>query len=181
MTGNRRIDRVLAEDFLGDLEHRPLSEVRELRAEAEQEEADVSYLRRLLQGRIDIITAELAHRSGGETASLVDDLPRILGEEDRAPARGLGRYTAVEPSRVDAHRRAGEALVADVDLSDVGVRSTEELTHALETYAAEEGGLSQKRHAIHAVMDACAAEITRRYRDGEADVADLLSSDPAGS
>lgn len=170
----RRSDRVLDPDYLTDLGSRPLAEVRALRDEAEQEEADVSYLRRLLQGRIDIVRAELARRSEDGTASLLDALPRILSEHSAGPPRGLGRRPGVEPSRADAHRRSVEALVADVDLDDVGARSDDELRRALEVYSTEERNLSASRRAIHGVLDRCAAEIARRYREGEADVAELL-------
>jgi hypothetical protein len=175
--GNRRIDRVLAEDYLDQLQEAPLAEVRALRTEAEQEEVDLSYLRRLVQGRIDIVRAELNRREGGGAGGgggLVESLADILADEPRAPARGLGRHSTVEPSRADSHRRYVEALVADVDLSDVANRSSDELAHSMRTLSEEEQTLSRKRRAVQAVMDACSAEITRRYRDGEADVATLL-------
>ena len=178
--GNRRIDRVLAEDFLDGLQGLPLREVRELRADAEQEEVDLSYLRRMVQGRLDILRAELNRRDGTGAQDLVQGLAAILADEPRAPARGLGRHTTVEPSRADSHRRYVEALVADVDLSDVSARSTDELAHALRTLSEEERGLSGKRRQVQQVMDACGAEITRRYRDGEADVSTLLSEQPTG-
>lgn len=173
--GNRRSDRVLGPDYLADLGTRPLTEVRALRDQAEQEEADVSYLRRLLQGRIDIVRAELARRSEGGSTSLLDALPQILSEHNSGPPRGLGRREGVEPSRADAHRRAVETLVADVDLDDVGARSDDELHRALERYQTEEQTLSANRHEIHGVLDRCAAEIARRYREGEADVSELLN------
>ena len=177
--GNRRIDRVLADDYLDQLQSVELSELRVLRTEAEQEEVDLSYLRRMVQGRIDIVRAELNRREGSGTGgSLVEGLAGILADEPRAPARGLGRHTTVEPSRADSHRRYVEALVADVDLSDVSIRSSDELAHAMRTLSEEEQKLSTKRRAVQAVMDACSAEITRRYRDGEADVATLLSEQP---
>lgn len=173
--GNRRSDRVLAPDYLAELGTRPLTEVRALRDQAEQEEADISYLRRLLQGRIDIVRAELARRSEEGPTSLIDALPQILSEHNAGPPRGGGRRTGVEPSQADAHRRAVESLVADVDLDDVGVRTDDELHRAVEIYRAEEQTLSANRHAIHGVLDRCAAEIARRYRDGEADVSELLN------
>ena len=176
--GNRRIDRVLAEGFLEGLRDLPLAEVRELRTEAEQEEVDLSYLRRMIQGRLDILRAELNRRDSSSNATLVEGLASILADEPRAPARGLGRHTTVEPSRADSHRRYVEALVADVDLSDVSARSTDELAHAMRTLSEEEQGISGKRRAVQKVMDACSAEITRRYRDGEADVATLLGDQP---
>ena len=177
--GNRRIDRVLAEDFLTGLPAQSIEDIRTLRAEAEQEEADVSYIRRLLQGRIDIINAELERRRGDSGASLVDALPQILADE-RGEPHGLGQYRTVEPSRVDQHRRRVEALVANVDISNVNAHSDDELNKALETLAAEEREMSETRRRIQVGVDACAAEITRRYREGEADVEDLLPSEQGG-
>jgi hypothetical protein len=179
--GNRRIDRVLAEDYLDGLRDLPMSEVRHLRTDAEQEEVDLSYLRRMIQGRLDILRAELNRRDSASTDTLVEGLAAILADEPRAPARGSGRHSTVEPSRADSHRRYVEALVADVDLSDTGARSTDELAHAMRTLSEEEQGISTKRRAVQAVMDACSAEITRRYRDGEADVATLLGEQPTGA
>jgi hypothetical protein len=183
--GKRRLDRVLSADYLSELTTSPLPDVRALRDEAEQEEVDLSYLRRLLQGRIDILRAELARReSGGEGGSLLAELPRILGEGQRSAPRGMGRNSAVEPSRAGESRRYVESLVSDADLSDVTSRSDDELRGALETLTAAEHDVSAQRKQVHGVLDACSAEITRRYRDGEADVGDLLASapqPPAGS
>jgi hypothetical protein len=176
--GNRRIDRVLSEDYLDGLSAMPLADVRALRNEAEQEEADLSYLRRLLQGRVDIIKAELARRRGelGESGSIIEQLPRILADE-RAPARGLGRHVVIEPSRVDEHRRLVERLVADSDLSALAGRTADQLGETLVRFGEHERDISEQRRAVQAVMDACAAEITRRYREGEADVSALLPSE----
>ncbi len=176
--GNRRIDRVLAEGYLEGLSQLSLDDVRTRRAEAEQEEADLSYIRRMIQGRLDILRAEMNRRDGALTGSLVEGLSTILADEPRGAARGMGRHITVEPSRIDSHRRYVEALVADVDLSDVSARSTDELAHALRTLSEEERAVSAKRRALHDVLDACSAEITRRYREGEADVGALLASQP---
>ena len=176
--GTRRIDRVLAEDYLSGIGSVEIAELRELRREAEQEEVDLSYIRRMVQGRLDVIRAELNRRDGTGNADLVQGLAAILADEPRAPARGLGRHTTMEPSRTDSHRRYVEALVADVDLSDVTARSTDELAHAMRTLSEEEQTLSGKRREVQAVMDACSAEITRRYRDGEADIETILGEQP---
>ncbi|MGH8890426.1 MAG: aerial mycelium formation protein [Acidothermaceae bacterium] len=178
--GNRRIDRVLSEGYLDGLTDMSLADVRALRNEAEQEEADLSYLRRLLQGRVDIIQAELSRRRGelGESGSIIDQLPRILAD-DRAPARGLGRHTVIEPSRVDEHRRLVERLVADSDLSALAGRTADQLEETLARFGDHERDISEQRRAVQGVMDACAAEITRRYREGEADVSALLPSENA--
>ena len=173
---HRRIDRVLAEDYLDGLAARPLDEVREMRRDAEQEEVDLSYLRRILQGRLDILRAELARRSGNAGDSIVDSLAQILTDDHAAPSgpRGLGRHATLEPSRADSHRRHVEQLIADVDLSNPEAHDDASLQRVLQTLEAEEQDVSTKRRQVQTVMDACTAEITRRYREGEADPSDLL-------
>jgi hypothetical protein len=104
-------------------------------------------------------------------------LPQILADEGAPPApRGLGRHVAVEPSRADAHRRHVEQLIADVDLSNPAAHDDESLQRVLQTLEREEQDVSDKRREVQRVMDACTQEITRRYREGEADVNELLPS-----
>ncbi len=175
--GNRRIDRVLDPTFLADLSGKTMDDLRQCRRQAEQEEVDHSYVRRLLQGRIDIVRAEQARRSGGGDEDIVKQLARVLGDEQPAPAHGLGRHIAVEPSAPGAHRRDFEALLDDVTLSDVRARTDEELQGDLDTFTQKEQLVSTQRRAIQKVMDTCSDEIGRRYRDGEADVSQLLAGD----
>ncbi|HSP36363.1 MAG TPA: aerial mycelium formation protein [Frankiaceae bacterium] len=171
--GNRRIDKVLAEDYLAGLPDLPLADVRSLRDEAGQEETDLSYLRRLLQGRIDIVGAELARRRGTVDMRLVEELPRILAEQPRQPARGLGRYQSVEPSNAGATRRL-EEQIASIDVSGVGEQDEDSLRGVLDELQETEARISERRRAVQGVFDAASAEITGRYREGRADVADLL-------
>jgi hypothetical protein len=171
--GRRRIDRVLAEDFLDGLDDLDLDDVRARRRDAEQEEADLSYTRRMLQGRLDILRAEAAQRAGDDHGSLVDRLATILADSARAD-RGLGRHLTVEPSRVDEHRRSVEQAVADVGVSDVTTLSDEELQAAIERLDAMEHAVSELRRQVQTVVDALTAEVGRRYADGRADVADVL-------
>jgi hypothetical protein len=172
--GRRRIDLVLSVDFLEDLETATLDDVRQRRREAEQEDADLSYIRRMLQGRMDILRAELSRRSNGGDDKLVDHLSRILSDVGRAD-HGLGRYLTVEPSRVDEHRRAVEQVIADVGVSDVEGHSDDEVRAALARVEEFERGVSEDRQAVQQVMDALTAEVTRRYRTGAASVEDLLA------
>lgn len=172
--GRRRIDRVLGEDYLDGLADRPLDQVRALRHDAEQEEADLSYVRRLLQGRMDLVRAEQERRAASGGAPLIELLAQVLADGPRAD-RGSGRFLTVEPSRVDEHRREVEQIVADVGVSDVAARSDAELAASLEALVEHEQSVSGLRRRVQAVMDALTAEIGRRYRDGEADVASLLT------
>ena len=173
--GRRRIDKVLADDFVEGLTEFPLTKLRERRQEAEQEEADLSYVRRLLQGRMDIVRAELARRTGSMKGSLIDQLAGILADGPPGPPHGMGRHVTVEPSRISDHRRAVEQLVADAGVSDVVGRSETELAGSLTRLEEYERAVSRNRRRVQEVMDLCTAEIARRYQSGEATVDDLLA------
>ncbi|HWC35220.1 MAG TPA: aerial mycelium formation protein [Mycobacteriales bacterium] len=176
-TGNRRIDRLLAPDYLSGLAERSIEDIRAMRADAEQEETDLSYVRRLLQGRVDILRAERARRRGeGPSGSLVDSLPEILADE-RVPSHGLGRHAALEPSNVEVHRRHVESLVSESELSDPGALEDTTLDRYLDILTGEEAEVSRQRRTIQAVMDALTAELGRRYKDGVVDVSALLHTE----
>lgn len=170
--GRRRVDMVLAPEFVADLDTIDLSELRARRHEAEQEEADLSFLRRMLHGRIAIVEAEVARRAG-KPGSVVDDLVEILSDENRS-TRGSGRHLSVEPSRVDEHRRDVEQIVSDATISDVEARTDDELADAIARLKAHEAEVSEVRRDVQAVMDALTTQIGARYRDGSASVDDLL-------
>ena len=176
--GRRRIDRVLAPEYVRDLGELDLAEVRGRRDEAAQEETDLSYLRRLLHGRIDIVKAEQKRRREGGSSSVVERLVEILSDNVVGPApSGSGRHQTLEPSRAEAHRRHVEALVSDADLSDVGSLPDERLDLALRTYAAEEESVSQRRREVQKVVDLLNDEIGARYRAGSASVDTLLAAE----
>lgn len=175
--GRRRIDRVLSPDYTSEVEQRGLETVRELRDEAAQEETDLSYLRRMLHARIDIVRAEQRRRAEDGSASVVEELVGILSDNAVGPASGSGRYQTTEPSRAEAHRRHVEALVSDVDLSDVMSLSAEKLDVALRAYTAEEDSVSARRRDVQAVVDQLNEEIARRYREGAASVDELLAAE----
>lgn len=180
--GNRRIDRVLGPEFLRDLQGLQLEQLRQRCREAEAEEGDLSYLRRLLHGRIDIVQAEQARR-GRERASeampgaVIDELPGILaGTPRQVRGRGRMRHVGMDAPRTDRSRRRVERLVANVDLSDVSARTDDELARVLRTYQAEERQVSDVRNRVQVVLDRCSTELTRRYTEGEAAVADILAA-----
>ncbi|MFJ8230503.1 hypothetical protein ACIQ9E_11180 [Streptomyces sp. NPDC094448] len=228
-----------------------LPELRTLRRSSQQDEADLSYLRRLLQGRIDILRAELARRSGpgaveqgqdrerergrgrereraaaGDTgaaeapvvtgpaaptaaatgsasvpptappgsrtaaapgqgprtapavvpvaASVVDRLSEILAD---APSthRSSVRHVTVAPPHSEKYGRLAADMLADVELSDLQARTDDELYAAMARLVRYEQRVSRRRQLLQRTADDCSAEITRRYREGEAQVDDLLT------
>lgn len=170
-----RLDRVLSPDYVRGLSGLALRQVRARRDEAAQEETDLSYVRRILHARIDIVRAEQRRRQQGGTGSVLVDLTRILAANALAPATGSGRFQTLEPSRAASHRRQVEGLVSDVDLSDVGSCTDEQLQLALEAYSAEEASVSRRRREVQQVVDTLNAEIGARYARGDASVDDLLA------
>lgn len=149
-----------------------LSELREVRRTAQRKEADLSYVRRLLQGRIDILRAELARRSAPDLPVL-DRLSEIL--IDRPPRqRSSARHVTLGLPHDEEYRRQAEEMLAEVRLSDLAARTDEELRQGIGRLMRYEQRMSQLRQALQRTADDCGAEIARRYRDGEAHINDLL-------
>lgn len=172
--GRRRIDRVLGEGFAEHLEELAMPELRARRKDAEQEETDLSFLRRLIQGRLDLVHAEVERRGGAPQKDLVSSLTDILSEGSTRGSNSHARYLPMEPSRLDERRRYVEKVVADVDLSNATSLTEEQLDLAVIKLNELEADISHDRRLVQQVMDACTAEIGRRYREGNASVDDLL-------
>ncbi|WP_329027764.1 MULTISPECIES: ABC transporter substrate-binding protein [unclassified Streptomyces] len=149
-----------------------LPELRALRRDAQRDEADLSYVRRLVQGRIDILRAELARRRDPESP-VVDRLSEILTDAP-SPQRS-SRHVTLSTPRSDEYRRLAADSLAEIELSDLDARTDEELHTAMGRLVRYEQQVSRRRHRLQRTADGCGAEIARRYRDGEAQVDDLLA------
>ncbi|MDX2544865.1 aerial mycelium formation protein [Streptomyces sp. WI04-05B] len=155
-----------------------LSELRALRRDAQRDEADLSYVRRLLQGRIDILRAELARRGPTSVVavgegSVVERLSEILTD---APARhrSSARHLTLGTPHSEEYGQLAAEMLAEVELSDLDARTDPELTAAMGRLVGYEQQVSQRRQGLQRTADDCSGEITRRYREGEAQVEDLL-------
>lgn len=156
-----------------DLTALRLPELRALRRDAQRDEADLSYVRRLVQGRIDILRAELARRRAPESP-VVDRLSEILADAP-SPHRSSARHVTLSTPRSDEYRKLAAETLAEVELSDLDARTDEELHTAMGRLVRYEQQVSRRRHRLQRTADGCGAEIARRYRDGEAQVDDLLA------
>jgi hypothetical protein len=175
--GGAAVDELLDPAFLENALAQPMTEIRRLRRVAEQEEVNLSFTRRLLQGRLDIVRRELQRRAEHDGRSLVDLLPEILAEKGRGPAHGLGRHQTVQPAAPEEYESWVNSLTPGVDVSSITELTDAKLERAAKALAQAESGLSERRRGVQSVMDALAAELGRRYRDGEADVAALLADE----
>jgi hypothetical protein len=171
--GRRRLDQVLDPTYLVDVAGLDDRVLRARRDDAQQEEVDLSYVRRLLQGRLDLLHAERAHRSGERPApgrgavrsdvELVEELTRVLTDDSRS-TRGSGRHLTVQPSRVGEHRREAEAAAADVRTSGPGELSDAELEDAITRLRDLERRVSTTRRQVQTVEQRLTDELTRRLQ-----------------
>jgi hypothetical protein len=135
-------------------------------------------LRRLVQGRLDIVGAELQRRRDGaepgDLADLISQLPEILSDRTRAP--GFGRLPQLlAPGEVDAELTARlDEIMADHDLETLPSLEGDELNRVHDELEALEREISDRRRQFFDRIDTLQAEITRRYRTGEASVESLL-------
>lgn len=173
------LEEVLDPHLLDDLERRPTGEVRELRAACELAEEGVSYARRLLQGRVDILRAELLRRGEAgddEAESVLDRLPAILGSDTHAtePLKARAQRVRVPPS-AQAYEAMLDEPVGESELQDLEERGTEELEALVDRLGAHERHLSEIRRQLFARIDALRDELAARYKDGRATVSDILA------
>ncbi|MFF3939254.1 RsiG family protein [Streptomyces phaeofaciens] len=164
------------EDDLGLLS---LPELRTVRRDAQRDEADLSYVRRLLQGRIDILRAELSRRGPATVpqptaeASVVARLPEIL-TDGPARQRSSARHVTLGTPHNEEYGRLAAEMLAEVELSDLGARTDRELHDAMARLVRYEQQASRRRQRLQRTADEAGGEISRRYREGEAQVDDLL-------
>ncbi len=178
-TNGARYDPAMSDEaYLAGLEQRSLDDVRAMRSQCQELESQVSYVRRLAQGRLDIVDAELSRRREGrppsDVAEMVAALPSTLGRHLTAPGSGK-RPTTIEPIEPEPELLAPLDRVLDVDaLGALPSKSDVELAEIRTELAAVETDLSARRRLLFDRLDALSAEITRRYRTGEASVESLL-------
>ncbi|MFV2119696.1 ABC transporter substrate-binding protein [Streptomyces sp. Act-28] len=157
-----------------DLRTLRLDELRALRRDSHADEADLSYVRRLLQGRIDILRAELARRAVPE-GPVMDRLSEILLDAPSGRRPSSARHVTLCTPRSEEYRVLAAEMLADVELSDLDARTDAELREAMGRLVRYEQVVSRRRQELQRTADDCSAEITRRYREGEAQVDDLLA------
>jgi hypothetical protein len=169
---------LLAPSYLGDLPSRPMEDVRAMRAECQEVETGLSLLRRLVQGRLDIVGLELTRRAEGgdptDLAGLIDRLPEVLSDRTHAP--GVGRLPQMmSPGELPAELEAElDAIVGPASLSDLPHVDDALLRTMADQLEAFEQKVSGHRRDLFERIDALQAEITRRYKTGEANVDSLL-------
>jgi hypothetical protein len=176
-----RLDAILAPDYLDGLTTISIDELRSRRTECQAVEVSLSYSRRVVQGRLDIVLAELKHRRDGTTSdlhTLVEELPEILSE--KVHAAGFGRMSAfmapgAEPELDPALVARIDAVADDRRLRNLTEASEEEVEALVDELRSLEVEISAQRRALFERIDALQDELVRRYKSGEADPRSLLA------
>ncbi len=176
-----RLERILADDYTEALADLTIDEVRARRHECQEVELGLSYARRLVQGRLDIIHAELEQRGAGEGRSDPGDIvDRLKGGEmlgDQSRPSGFGRLpTLMAPDEASDEFSTEIDEVADADsLANLPELSDEVVRKLADQLTSLERSLSDRRRSVFDRIDAFQAEVVRRYKSGAADPGELLS------
>lgn len=171
-------DQVVSDGELAALEQMETAELRVRRQRLERAEEAVSYTRRLLQGRLDLVRAELARRDDPAAGDLLDGLAHILAGDERGssdPAQARATRVRV-PEDADRYASLLDRLVGDTQIrGSLSELPVDQLEGLVARYSGVERSLSSLRRALFDRIDALRDELAARYKDGRADVSELLS------
>ncbi|MHB8290802.1 MAG: RsiG family protein [Acidimicrobiales bacterium] len=183
MSDDAKLERILADDYLDDLSGLSMERLREMRKECQEIEVTLSYIRRLLHAKLDILQRYLDQRAeggGGDIALLLEQMPEILAVPSRPPGPGrLPVYLSPdtesdEPADVYPEELRGEVAVAMQTVEDPELSEVEDLKTLIESLKVTESRVSSQRREIHTRIDTLQMEIVSRYRSGLANVDALL-------
>ena len=138
-----------------DIHALELPALREYRQRLEAEEDRVSYWRRLVHARLDLLAAE----SASDHALTLTDLVRVLGDT----GTGQTRQALVSV-------RAGEPLpelpeLTEMWATDVDPHDDAQVADAVDRLTRAERQLTAYRRALHQRIDEATAELIARYRE----------------
>lgn len=159
------LDRLTAPDYLDGLEDADTAQVRQLRDECRAEERRLSYVRRMVQGHLDLATGERDRRRGAVGDALVARVARALTGAAGA-SRSL-RAVGLHAPEDDGGDLDGVGSARLPDLDDA------ELDAHIEVLRRRERALSDRRALLLGHLDRLQATLVERYRDGSAAVDDV--------
>ncbi len=167
----RRLDQVLDPEFTEGVEALDLNDLRRRRDLADEVETELSYYRRLLHGRMDLVAFEQRRRRGDEQRNAIDALPEILAGRERSGGSSA-RHLSMElpPLPINGRRLVDRVLGSDLMIR-LAELTEEELAEAATQLAEVETELSTTRSKVQSVLDMLQAEVVARYKHGLGDPA----------
>jgi hypothetical protein len=160
----RRIDEVLDPPFAEGLDDLPLDELRRRRGLADEVENELSYYRRLLHGRLDLIRFEQRRRAGEEERELIDALVDVLSDAPSGGGRRASHILTDLPPLPDVGRREIDQVLGDDVLIRLDDASDDDLTESVRTLDEMVSEISVHRIEVQRVADLLAEAVDRRHR-----------------
>ena len=146
--------------------------MRRRRDESLAEREFLSYLRRLLQVRQDVLTAERGQRNSGDAPQpLVDRLTAVLSKGGKPNGtRGEAIRTVLSDADLEEAERQAEAMLPPLNLDQADDMNDDEIERAVRSLAGAERAVSSRRAAVIRVHDRLQEELKKRYRDNPAEI-----------
>jgi len=157
-----------------ELSRMTLEEVRARRGSLQSEEDAVSFVRRVVQGRLDLARDEIRRRASGESPQrdVTDGITRVFATE-----RGSGSTRPPRDTEVAADHqllRELESLCDSIGFGGLRELDDAEVDACVQRLADFELVVSARRKELFTQIDALSAELVRRYRTSTASVDTLL-------
>jgi hypothetical protein len=169
---------ITAPTYLEGLLEWRIERVRSTREEVRVMETDLSFSRRFVQGRLDILRVERGRRAAREPPMMLEDLisrlPQILGDKVHAPGHGQLPVLMSPGSLAPKLEAQVEVAFPAAELDSLPDIDDAELAASIERLEGLEHSVSSQRKAVQDVEDRLKAELVRRYSSGEATVDSLF-------
>ncbi len=178
-----QIQQLLDDDRFADITAVPMDVLRQVRQKCTVAESDVSFVRRVAQGRLDIVGHEQQRRSAeaagkGGVAGILYDIPEILSDQIAATPTAKARRSAdvLEPGEIALGlTQRLDALASASVIGNAEELDKDDLRDVTASLGEFELELSTMRRDLHTRIDAIQSEIGRRYIQGEVSVDSVLS------
>ncbi|MEN8041728.1 MAG: hypothetical protein ABFR95_09515 [Actinomycetota bacterium] len=172
----RRIDQVMDPSFTESLEDLEIDDLRSRRTTCDELDTELSYYRRMIHGRLDLLNFELRRRNGEETRSLIEALPEILADSPSGrTSNPLDRELSLDlPDLAGSGKRHVDQALSDGFLAHLPSIDADELESIQSVLTETEQTVSEQRRAVYEAHDIITAEIAKRYRDGTASTDEFL-------
>jgi hypothetical protein len=131
-----------------------LDELRLYRRRLAEEEEKISYWRRLVHARLDVLEAEAHH----ERPLRLDELIRVLGDT------GAGRTRTALVNVRAADPLPELPILEDMWVTELDPHDTEAIAEAISRLRSAERQLTEYRRALHGQLDEATGELIARYR-----------------
>jgi hypothetical protein len=131
-----------------------LDELRLYRKRLAEEEEKISYWRRLVHARLDVLEAEAYH----ERPLHLDELIRVLGDT------GAGRTRTALVNVRAADPLPDLPVLEDMWVTELDPHDAPAIAEAISRLRSAERQLTEYRRALHEQLDGATAELIDRYR-----------------